>query len=98
MLKSICIKCGKERTSFTNSPLCFCGGILVPKIDFKYREGKYLSNYPYLEKVISLGEVETPLVDLDAFKLKLDYYSLTYSYKDRGSKSLISGLISHLPP
>jgi len=97
MLKSVCTKCGKERTTFTKYPLCSCGGTLIPKIDFRYREGEYLSNYPYLERVVSLGEVETPLVDLGGIKLKLDYYSPTFSYKDRGSKALISSLVSNLP-
>jgi len=97
VIRSICISCGKEKTEFNYKPVCDCGGILVPKIDFRYREGKYISNYPYIEKEITLGEVETPLVYMGNLKLKLDYYSPTFSYKDRGSKALISSLLSHLP-
>lgn len=97
MLRAFCESCGKERVHFNNSPKCDCGGILVPRIDFKFREGEYTSNFPYLDKVISLGEVETPLMDLGEVKFKLDYFQPTFSYKDRGSKTLISSLSSHLP-
>ncbi|MGC8645719.1 MAG: pyridoxal-phosphate dependent enzyme [Thermoplasmata archaeon] len=97
MMPSVCSSCGKERTEFNYKPVCECGGVLVPKITFKYREGKYILNYPYIEKEVTLGEVETPLVDMGNLKLKLDYYSPTFSYKDRGSKALISGLLTELP-
>ncbi|MEM0141365.1 MAG: pyridoxal-phosphate dependent enzyme [Thermoplasmatales archaeon] len=97
MLRAVCQSCGRIRTKFNGKPVCDCGGILVPDIDFKYREGPYISNYPYLKKVVSLGEVETPMVDLGNLKLKLDYFSPTFSYKDRGSKALISSLISNIP-
>jgi threonine synthase len=97
MLRAVCTSCGKERTVFTNKPLCECGGILVPKIDFRYREGQYAVNFPYLKEVVSLGEVETPLVEEGGIKFKLDYFQPTFSYKDRGSKTLISSLLSHLP-
>lgn len=96
MIRAVCASCGKERSSFSNVPKCECGGVWVPKVDFKYREGSYRSNFPYLEKVVELGEVETPLVNLGNLKLKLDYFQPTFSYKDRGSKSLISSLLSHL--
>ena len=97
MLKAVCSNCGKERTKFSGKPKCECGGILVPKIDFRYREGEYSANYPYLERVIDLGETETPLVDMGKMKFKLDYFLPTFSYKDRGSKPLISSLLSLLP-
>lgn len=96
MLKSKCTRCGKEKSNFDGSPVCSCGGVLVPNIDFKYREDGYISNYPYIDREISLGEVETPLVESGNLMLKLDYYSPTFSYKDRGSKSLISSLVSNL--
>lgn len=96
MLKAVCTNCGKERTSFTNKPNCECGGILVPEIDFKYREGEYSANFPYLERVIDLGETETPMVGVGGTNLKLDYFLPTFSYKDRGSKALISSLLSNL--
>ena len=48
-------------------------------------------NFDYLTKKITLGEVFTPIEDLNSnLVLKLDYFSPTYSYKDRGSKNLIS--------
>lgn len=97
MLKAVCSRCGKERTGFSNKPNCDCGGVFVPKIDFRYREGPYSANYPYLEKVVSLGEQETPLFEEGSVKFKLDYFQPTFSYKDRGSKALISSLASILP-
>ena len=97
MLRAVCSVCGKERTGFSGKPNCECGGVLVPKIDFRYREGPYPVNYPYLEKVVSLGEQATPLLDAGSVKFKLDYFMPTFSYKDRGSKTLISSFASMLP-
>lgn len=97
MLRSFCSKCGRERTNFSHVPTCECGGIFVPRIDFKYREGSYSVNYPYLDRIIELGETETPLIEIGAVKYKLDYFQPTFSYKDRGSKSLVSSLLSNLP-
>ncbi len=97
MLRAVCSSCGNERTKFTGKPTCDCGGIFVSKIDFRYREGDYRSNFPYVEKEVSLGEVVTPLVEASGIKFKLDYFQPTYSYKDRGSKALISSLASVLP-
>jgi threonine synthase len=70
---------------------------LVPRIDFRYRDGSYLVNFPYLDRVIDLGETETPLAEIGRVKFKLDYFQPTFSYKDRGSKTLISSLSSNLP-
>ncbi len=97
MLKAVCTDCGEERSEFTGKPICECGGILIPKIGFKYREGEYSTNFPYLDRVIDLGEMVTPLMDVGKMKLKLDYFLPTFSYKDRGTKALISSLLSHLP-
>ncbi|MEM0157866.1 MAG: pyridoxal-phosphate dependent enzyme, partial [Thermoplasmataceae archaeon] len=96
MLPAYCSVCGKERHSFSSGPLCSCGGILIPRVDFKYRDGDFQGNYPYLKQVISLGEVVTPVVNVAGLKLKLEYFSPTYSYKDRGTKVLISSLLEHL--
>ena len=97
MLKAICKTCGKERKSFTSRPTCECGGIFAPVIDFRYKEGGYSSNYPYLDEIIDLGEVVTPLVGSGEMKFKLDYFQPTFSYKDRGSKTLVSSLLQNLP-
>lgn len=59
---------------------------MVP--DFKYRDDG--SNYPYLKSMVSLGEVVTPILNFDDVSMKLEYFSPTFSYKDRGSKTLIS--------
>lgn len=66
--------------------------------DFKYRDGDYLTNFPYLSRLISLGETVTPIVSYGDLSLKLEYFSPTYSYKDRGTKSLISWLSQNLRP
>lgn len=96
-MKVFCTACGKKRENFTPSPICSCGGIFRMEPDFKYREGKYLDKFPYLEQEVSLGETITPLLHFGDFDLKLEYFSPTYSYKDRGTKSMISWLKGNLP-
>lgn len=98
MLKAYCTSCGKTRTEFTGSPRCQCGGILSPKIDFKYRDGTFSDHFPYLHTIISLGEVQTPIIQKSGLMFKLEYFSPTFSYKDRGSRVLISSLLDHLNP
>ncbi len=92
-----CVKCGKERSEKTLSYLCHCGGIYSYSPDFKYRDGKYPERYPYLKETVSLGETVTPLLELGDLSLKLEYFSPTFSYKDRGTKALISFLKGRLP-
>ena len=65
--------------------------------DFSYRDGSFLSRYPYLSSEVSIGETETPIVKFQHMDLKLEYYSPTFSYKDRGTKTLISWLKGNLP-
>ncbi len=65
--------------------------------DFKYSDGSYLSKYPYIKEEVSIGEAVTPLVKFQETDLKLEYFSPTFSYKDRGTKALISWLKSNLP-
>lgn len=96
-MQPVCTKCGKNRDVFNNSPLCSCGGIYSLTPDFQYRDGDYISRFPYLHSMVSLGETVTPLVQYENFSLKLEYFSPTFSYKDRGSKSLISWLSQNLP-
>ncbi len=92
-----CTRCGKARNSFRDSPVCQCGGIYTMEPDFKYRDGSYLEKFPYLSKEVSIGETVTPIVRFQGFDLKLEYFSPTYSYKDRGTKALISWLKQNLP-
>ncbi|MEM0139042.1 MAG: pyridoxal-phosphate dependent enzyme [Ferroplasma sp.] len=62
--------------------------------DQKYT-GNIEDNFPYVNKWLSLGEVETPIVQCsDDLFFKLDYFSPTYSYKDRGTRVLMSYLKS----
>lgn len=65
--------------------------------DFKYREGTYKEKFPYISREVSIGETVTPIVKLQDFDLKLEYFSPTYSYKDRGTKAMISWLSGNLP-
>lgn len=91
-----CTKCGKKRQGFTGNPFCSCGGILEYVPDWKYRSNSYLENHPYLMEEVSLGETVTPITKLGGLMLKLEYYSPTFSYKDRGTKALVSWLKQNL--
>ena len=95
-MQPVCSSCGKTRSDPKARPICPCGGIYVLKPDFRYHEGNYSSHFPYLEKIVSLGEAVTPLVHLGSVDLKLEYFSPTFSYKDRGTKALISQLSTSL--
>jgi threonine synthase len=90
LMKAVCSKCGKERSSI--EPRCTsCGGIFELFPDFKYRN-RAEDNFPYIKNWISLGEVITPILKLENLSLKLEYYSPTFSYKDRGARAMISAL------
>ncbi len=95
-MKPVCTSCGKERHNEDLSYKCQCGGIYqyVPK--FKYHDGSYGEHFPYLEEIVSIGETRTPLVELGNTTLKLEYFSPSFSYKDRGTKALISFLKGRL--
>ncbi len=84
-----CTKCGRKREGL--EPRCkYCGAPFDIDIDFPYRE----NNFPYIDKWISLGEIKTPILKKGNVFFKLDYFSPTFSYKDRGAKTLISFLFS----
>jgi threonine synthase len=59
--------------------------------DFKY-SSKPVNNFPYVKEWISIGEVETPILQKSDTLFKLDYFQPTFSYKDRGSRVMISYL------
>ena len=89
-MRTCCISCGEPRKG--SELRCLkCNGIFNMEPNFKYR-GNPGENYPYIRQMISLGEVVTPILDFDTVSMKLEYYSPTFSYKDRGSKTLISAL------
>ncbi|QRF76358.1 Threonine synthase [Thermoplasmatales archaeon] len=89
-MKTYCIRCGGPR--YHEELRCTsCNGLFNMKPDFRYRD-KPEENFPYIEQMITLGEVVTPIVEFGAVSMKLDYFSPTFSYKDRGSKTLISAL------
>lgn len=68
-----------------------CGSPFRIYPNFTYRSG-FKRNFPYIRNIISLGECVTPVVDFGDNYLKLDYFQPTFSYKDRGSRILISFL------
>ena len=85
-----CYECGTKRKGL--EILCSaCGSPFRIYPDFTYRNN-LKENFPYLRREISLGECVTPLLRKDQTAFKLDYFQPTYSYKDRGSKALISFL------
>ncbi len=87
-MKPECLKCHSVRNGLEYS-CSNCGSVFDLRVDFKYRE-KTEDNFPYIREMVSLGEQTTPILKLDSFSLKLDYYSPTFSYKDRGSRTLVS--------
>lgn len=91
-MKPACINCGEVRKQL-EFKCSNCGGLFELIPDFKFRE-EMKSNFPYVREWVNLGEVETPLVDRGDLKFKLDYFSPTFSYKDRGAHTLISYLNS----
>lgn len=90
IMKAVCSRCGKERSGL--EPRCkYCGGIFEFTPDFKYKD-RIEDNFPYIKNWISLGEVITPILKSGNLNMKLEYYSPTFSYKDRGSRAMISAL------
>lgn len=87
-----CSSCGKPRKN-VEYKCGECGGIFDLSPDFKFRD-KTEDNFPYVKEWVSLGEVTTPLVHKGKLHLKLDYFSPSFSYKDRGARVLISYLKS----
>lgn len=71
-----------------------CGSPFRIHPDFTYRD-RVSENFPYIKKEVTLGECVTPLLIRDEAAFKLDYFQPTYSYKDRGSKALISFLAAY---
>lgn len=85
-----CARCGTERRG--DELRCpRCGGPFIIEPQFPYRE-RVRENFPYIRRWISLGEGNTPLVELEGVKFKLEFLNPTGSFKDRGSVTLISWL------
>lgn len=91
-MKPTCMECDSQREGL--EPRCKkCGGLFDLKPDFRYRDN-LPENFPYIKHWLSLGEVITPVVTRGNLSFKLDYYSPSFSYKDRGARSLLSFLSS----
>lgn len=89
-MRVVCARCGYERKG--DELRCpRCGGPFTVEVDFPYRE-KIRENFPYISKWVSLGEGNTPLVEVEGVKFKLEFLNPTGSFKDRGSAALISAL------
>ena len=84
---------------------CSCGNPFELSINFPFRKIKnsssrlvrYSENFPYIDQnhIVELGETITPLVQEQSGSfLKLDYMNPTFSFKDRGSQTLISYILS----
>lgn len=89
-MEATCLSCGSLRRGAEHK-CAKCGGLFGLKPDFKYRDSVG-ENFPNIKKWIDLGEVVTPILKKGDAYFKLDYFSPTFSYKDRGSKALISWL------
>jgi threonine synthase len=94
-MKFVCFYCNKEKAGLAIR--CDCGGFFRPVYDFKFRS-RLLFNFPYIKRWVSLGETVTPILRYGKYTLKLEYFSPTFSYKDRGTKTLISYLAANIPP
>jgi threonine synthase len=89
-MKIECYECRKARKGL-ESVCSNCGSPFRIYPDFKYHE-TLEENFPYVHAQISLGECTTPLVRREGIAFKLDYFQPTFSYKDRGSKAMVSFL------
>ncbi len=89
-MKISCYACGDLRKGIES--ICTkCGNPFRIRPDFRYRDN-IEKNFPYLERFVSLGESTTPVTRYSGMDFKLDYFQPTFSYKDRGSRVLVSYL------
>lgn len=88
-----CRKCKRKRSGIEAiCPSCQIPYSIFP--DFNYRSS-WDGNFPYATNPVSLGEVETPIVEFQDVAFKLDYFQPTFSYKDRGAKTLVTFMREH---
>ncbi|MCL5787071.1 MAG: pyridoxal-phosphate dependent enzyme [Candidatus Thermoplasmatota archaeon] len=71
-----------------------CGGTFFVKISWKYSEN-LRKNFPYINKWIIEPEFNTPIFKFNNLSMKLDYFTPTLSYKDRGMLNLFSSIKSN---
>ncbi len=89
--KVFCYKCGSARESF--EILCTkCGSPFIIKVSGSV-ERRIQDNYDYFGQSFLPMENPTPIVETEDFKAKLEFFSSTLSYKDRGMNTLFSFLI-----
>jgi threonine synthase len=89
----VCSRCGTERVD--HELFCLkCGGVFISHIEEEFNS-TLEQNFPYISEWIHLGEGNTPMIFDDAI-FKMEQFSPTLSYKDRGSVTLISSLRDYL--
>lgn len=88
-----CRKCQRKRSGIEAlCPACQIPYSILP--DFNYKSTP-IENFPYAMNPVSLGEVVTPVVEYQDVSFKLDYFQPTFSYKDRGARTLLTFLRDH---
>ncbi len=89
-MQVFCRKCQRKRQGIEAVCLeCNLPYTIYP--EFKYRDS-FEGNFPYATNPVSLGETTTPIVAHHEVSFKLDYYQPTFSYKDRGARTLVTFL------
>ncbi len=91
-MKSLCFNGHPRKNDELICNICNSPFEIIP--DNKYRD-ELSHNFEYITKWIGLGEVQTPVLNFGNLSFKLDYFSPTFSYKDRGSRNLISYLLTN---
>ena len=86
----LCRNCKAPREKLEH--ICLkCGGTFFLKINWKYNEN-LSRNFPYINKWIIDPEFLTPILNFGNLSMKLDYFTPTLSYKDRGMVTLFSSI------
>jgi len=97
----VCATCGEEHPLWGAAWRCACGGPLswrpgAPAPEPPARTGlwRWAEHLPPVAAAhrVTLGEVATPVLDAGDRRLKLEYFSPSGSFKDRGSAVLASAL------
>ncbi|MHB1492583.1 MAG: pyridoxal-phosphate dependent enzyme [Thermoplasmataceae archaeon] len=87
-----CSNCKKPRSKLEH--VCHsCGHNFYLRVDWKYHD-TMKENFPYIDKWVMDPEFRTPILKFQNLWMKLDYFTPSLSYKDRGMVSLFSHIVS----
>jgi threonine synthase len=87
-MRTVCLNGHPRTTKELRCNKCNEPFEIIPEKKFTENIDK---NFDYISEWVTLGEVQTPVVKINEnLSFKLDYFSPTYSYKDRGTRNLIS--------